>query len=900
MGAETTAAAESVIIEAVLRDGRSVKLRRIRPDDKAMLEAFFYKLTPYTRYLRFHYAKEKISAEELKHFTEVTPPKRYAVVALMGEAADERIIAVGRWDVAEDAKNAELAFAVADNIQLSGIGSILLEELVKAAAGYRIARFTARVLPENTRMIELFENSGFKTVKVMDEGAFVITVDIKDAAGYEERAAYREHVARSAGVNKILAPKRVAVVGASRSPESVGGAVFRNLLKDGFNGVVFPVNPNAPSIAGVLAYPTVLDVPGDIDVGVIVVPAEHVLAAVEQCAMKGATGVVIISAGFSEAGKDGKEREHKLIERCLAYGLRVIGPNCLGAMNNSPDVKFNATFSPVTPPSGGLSIGSQSGALGLALLDHARSINLGIKDFVSIGNRIDISNNDLLEFWEDDPATRVIVLYLESFGNPRKFGRIARRISYKKPIIAIKSGKSAAGAAAAGSHTGALAAPDIAVDALFRQAGVIRVNSIQSMFNAAEILAHQPLPKGPRVGILTNAGGPGVLAADACDGLGLKVQPLSAETQARLREFLPKAAATTNPVDMIATAPAESFKRALSVMLDDPELDSIIVIYIPPMVTKPADIASAIGAVLTERVGEKPVVTCFMMSQEALTSLRKNAVSALRPFIFPEDAVYALALSYEYSRYREMDEGTIIKFSGIDADGASKRVFNGDDKTAQGWLMPEAAMRLIKDYGIGVAETVAASTPDEAAAAADAIGCPVAVKLRSSTITHKTDVRGVITGVKNGPDAKAAFAEIKASLEARGLGRQMEGVIVQKMSNAGTEMIIGVTQDPVFGPVIMLGFGGVQVELVKDVSFSIHPLRDVDPDRMLERLKSLPMLLGYRGRPVCDVAALKETLLRLSALIEDFPEIEQMEINPLIVLSEGQGCVAVDARVKIK
>lgn len=898
MSGETMTTSDGAIIEAILRDGSSVKLRRIRPDDKLMLEAFFYKLSPHTRFLRFHYAKEKITDEELKHLTDVTPPARNAIIALIGEGDAERIIAVGRWDMLDDGKSAELAFAVADNIQLRGIGSILFEELARAAAGYRIARFTARVLPENLRMIELFEGSGFNTSRVIDDGAYVITIDIKDVAESEKRQAHREHVARSAGVNKILSPKRVAVIGASRSPESVGGAVFRNLLKDGFNGVVFPVNPNAPSIGGVLAYKTVLDIPGDIDVGVIVVPAEHVLAAVEQCAMKGANGVVIISAGFSEAGKDGIERERKLIERCLAYGLRVIGPNCLGAMNNAVDVRFNATFSPVTPPSGGLSIGSQSGALGLALLDHARSINLGIKDFVSIGNRIDISNNDLLEFWEDDPYTKVICLYLESFGNPRKFGRIARRISYKKPVIAIKSGKSIAGAAAAGSHTGALAAPDIAVDALFRQAGVIRVNSIQAMFNAAEILAHQPLPRGPRVGILTNAGGPGVLAADACDGLGLKVQPLSDETQGRLREFLPKAAATRNPVDMIATAPPDSFKRALSVMLDDPELDSIIVIYIPPMVTKPADIASAVGEVLSKRVGEKPVVTCFMMSQEALSDLRRNSVHNLRPFIFPEDAVYALALSYEYARYREMEEGVIVSYPEIDAEVSRKRAFN--DKNKSEWMLPETAMRLIKDYGIGSAETAAAATADEAAVMADAMGYPVAIKLRSSSITHKTEVKGVITGVKNGPDVKAAFAEIKTRLDAAGLGDKMEGVIVQKMSGPGEEMIIGVTQDPVFGPVIMLGFGGVHVELIKDVTFAIHPLRDVDPDRMLERLKCLPLLLGYRGRPVCDIAALKDTLLRLSALIEDFPEIEQMEINPLIVLPEGQGCVAVDVRVKVR
>ncbi|MDP2689561.1 MAG: GNAT family N-acetyltransferase, partial [Deltaproteobacteria bacterium] len=535
-------------IEVILRTGQSIRIRPIRPDDKKRLEDFFYRLSPRSRYLRFQYAKERITEDELKYFTEVTPPGRYAYVATAGEAEQERIVAVGRWDMLPDTKSAEIAIIVEDNIQLSGLGTLLLEELASTAQRSGLTQFQAQVLEENTRMIEVFDESGFKLDKSFADGVYHYLIDLKAQEEYARRQAYREHIARSAGVQKLLAPKRVAVIGASRNAESVGGALFRNMLYGGFHGAVFPVNPRADSVAGVYAYADVTDVPGDVDLAVIVVPAEKVLAVVDQCARKNVRGLVIISAGFGESGPEGRERERQLHEKVLSYGMRVIGPNCLGILNNNPRVRLNATFSPVTPPPGNLSIGSQSGALGLALLDHAKGINLGIQSFVSFGNRIDISTNDLLEFWEDDANTDVIVLYQESFGNPRKFGRIARKVSHKKPIIAVKAGRSVVGARAATSHTGALAASDVAVDALFRQAGVIRVTTIEEMFNAAEVLTHQPLPKGPRVGILTNAGGPGVLAADACEGLGLKVTPLSTDTQAKLREFLPRAASVTNPV----------------------------------------------------------------------------------------------------------------------------------------------------------------------------------------------------------------------------------------------------------------------------------------------------------------------------------------------------------------
>lgn len=881
-------------LEVILRSGHSLKVRPIRPDDKKRLEAFFYRLSPRTRYLRFQYAKDHITDEELRYFTEVVPPSRYAYVALTGEGEAERIVAVGRWDRLPDPKRAEVAFAVEDNSQHGGIGTILLEELAKAASSHGIRSFVARVLPENERMAMVLSESGFKTNQRLADGVYEITIDLTAQEEHEKRQAGREHTARSAGVRKVLYPKRVAVIGASRDPESVGGAIFRNLLRDGFAGIVFPVNPRADSIAGVMCYKSVAEIPSEIDVAVIVVPAIKVIEAVDECGRKGVKGLVIISAGFGEAGPDGIARERVLREKALSYGMRVIGPNCLGILNNNPDVRLNATFSPVTPPPGNLSIGTQSGALGLALLDHAKAINLGIAHFVSFGNRMDISTDDLLEFWEDDENTDVIVLYQESFGDPRKFGRIARRVSHKKPIIAVKAGRSAVGAKAASSHTGALAASDVAVDALFRHSGVIRVTTIEEMFNAAEVLTHQPLPKGANVAILTNAGGPGVLAADACESMGLKVPPLSEDTQKRLREFLPESAAVANPVDMIATAPPESFKRSLKIILEDPSIDSVIVIYIPPMVTKPQDVARSVDEALRGYVGGKPVITCFMMSQTTMEGLRKE--TGLRPFTFPENAVQALSIAYSYARYKELPEGSVVKFPSVDGEKARKDA--GVNK--KGWLMPEKALGLLAGYGIPTAAAIAADTPGEAVSAAASIGFPVALKVRSSGIVHKSDIGGIAVGLKDKAEVEAAFGSISSRVEAAGLKGQMEGVIVQPMAKGGTEMIVGMSLDPVFGPLVMMGFGGTQVELIKDVAFSIHPLREFDPERMLAQIKCAPLLRGWRGKPPGDVRALFDALLRFSALIEDFPEIEQIEINPLIVLDEGQGCVAVDARVYVR
>ncbi|GAB4389394.1 MAG: GNAT family N-acetyltransferase [Thermodesulfovibrionales bacterium] len=890
-----------VTMDVILRDGQALHVRPISPGDRKKLEELFYRLSPRTRYLRFGFEKKFISEEELEYYTRQAPPERYACVGIMGEGPAERIVAVARWFQTADPATAEVAFVVEDNIQARGIGTALLEQLAAAAARHRMRFFIANVLPENTTMLEVFDESGFRLAKRLEDGLYHYRIDLKEQAEFSKRQAYREHIARSAGVRRMLFPRSIAVVGASRNPESVGGAVFRNLIQGGYKGTVFPVNPKAASISGVLAYPSVLDVPGNIDVAVIVVPARTVLDVVDECGRKGVWGLVIITAGFGEAGEEGRELERKLKEKVLSYGMRVIGPNCLGVLNADPEINMNATFSPIAPPAGNLSIGTQSGALGLALLDYAHSINLGLARFVSIGNRIDISSNDLLEFWEDDDATDIVLLYLESFGNPRKFSRIARRVSRKKPVIAVKAGKSAVGARAATSHTGALAASDVAVDAMFRQAGVTRVVNIEEMFNVARALAYQPAPKGPRVGILTNAGGPGVLASDACEGWGLVVPELSEETKVRLRAELPAEASVSNPVDMLAAASPEAYGRALSIMLEDPGLDAVIVIYIPPLVTRPEDVSSAIAEALKGYAGEKTVLACFMILGKPAADLSLGGRRFVPMYTFPEDAVQALARAYQHHEHRSREEGVVPAFGDVDADRTRKRVFEGLRVPPGGiWLLPETAMALLADYGIQAVETRTAASAEEAAEKAAALGFPVVMKVNSTTIVHKTDVGGIALGLRTRDEVRQAFSDMTAKLDALGLSSEMQGVVVQPMLRGGQEVIVGMSQDPVFGPLVMVGLGGIHVELVKDIAFSLHPLTDLDPERMLASLKGRPLLEGWRGNPRRDLAALKDVLLRFSALVEDFPEIDQMEINPLLVFPEGGGCSAVDARIFVK
>jgi len=695
----------------------------------------------------------------------------------------------------------------------------------------------------------------------------------------------------------LFRPRSIAVVGASRKRGTVGAEIFHNLLATGFTGAVYPVNPGTSAVQAVKAWARVQDIPDQVDLAVVVVPKDRVLEVVEDCGQAGVKALIVISAGFAETGRAGKDLQERLVQRVRALGMRMVGPNCLGLLNTDPAVQVDATFAPTWPPVGNVSFSSQSGALGLAILDYARELGIGLRHFVSVGNKADVSGNDLLEYWENDPATEVVLLYLESFGNPSRFMQIARRLTRKKPVVVVKSGRTEAGARAASSHTGSLAGMDIAVDALLGQAGVLRTDTIEQLFDLAMLLANQPVPEGPRVAILSNAGGPGIMASDACESHGLRVPALQAASEAALRAFLPEEASVRNPVDMIASAPASSYERSLRIVLDDPGIDAVIVLFVPPVVTEATEVADAIRRAAAG--AGKPVLTCFMGTHgvpPALTSLREGRLPS---YAFPESAAIALSRAVRYGTLRRRPEGRVPALERVSAERARAVVARAAAVPGGRWLDAAEVAELLGAYGIATLGAALATTADEAAAAAARIGFPVAAKLASSTILHKTEVGGVVLDCEDAVAVRGAFAAIHGRLEAVGRAAEMQGVVVQSMAPRGVETFVGVVHDPSFGPLVGFGIGGVQVELWKDVVFRVHPLTDVDAREMLDQIRGRALLDGFRGAPPADRDALADTLLRVSRMVGDLPELADVDLNPLVAREPGQGVVAVDARIRV-
>jgi acetyl coenzyme A synthetase (ADP forming)-like protein len=696
----------------------------------------------------------------------------------------------------------------------------------------------------------------------------------------------------SEGLDFILRPRSVAVIGASRTRGTIGAEVLHNLLANGFTGAVYPVNPHAHAVQGVRAYPTVQAVPDEIDLAVVVVPAGQVPAVVDDCVAKGVRGLVVLTAGFNEVGERGRAVQAAMTAKVRAAGIRMVGPNCLGVLNADPAVALDATFAPTWPPHGNVAFSSQSGAVGLAILDYAKELGIGVHHFVSVGNKADVSGNDLISYWSRDPAVQVILLYLESFGNPRNFLRIAQEVARDKPIIAVKSGRTAAGARAASSHTGALAGSDVAVDALLGQAGVIRTDTMEEMFDTAMLLANQPVPRGNRVALLTNAGGPGIMAADACEGHGLALAELSPATTEALRGFLPPEASVKNPVDMIASARPSSYEAGLRLLLADEHVDAVIALFVPPVGTEAAEVAAAIRA--AGAGASKPVLTCFMGMHgvpAALSSLREGRFPS---YAFPESAGIALSRAVRYGRWRDRGVGTVPPLA-VDAARARAAIATA----GSGWLPPEAVREVLAAYGIETPRGATASGVDEAVVAARAIGYPVAVKLASATIAHKTDVGGVVLDVRDDDGVRRAVDAIRRGLAERGRAAEMAGVTIQPMVPRGVETFVGMTRTPDFGALIAFGAGGIAVELWKDVAFRLHPITDLDARDMLDQIRARPLLDGFRGAPPADREALVEVLLRIDRLSEDLPAITELDLNPLIARPPGHGAIAIDARIRL-
>lgn len=857
--------------DVVLRSGRTLRLRPIKPDDGMALRQFYGALSQQTMHLRFFDLRTPDAAVAATPF-DIDYRRDFAVI---GEVNGEIAAVAHYFGLNDPPKVAEVAFTIRDDHQGLGIGTRMLEMLADVARSNGITRFEADTLADNVQMLDVFLRSGFEVISQSEEGVVRVTFPIEPTPEFAAAAADRSQKAAYASMRPIFEPRSIAVIGASRRPEQLGHGIVRNLVKADYKGRLYVVHPAVPEIAGVRTFPSLEAIPGEVDLAIIAVPAREVEHVIDEAIAKKIPASVVISAGFGETGSEGRAMEHRLLDKIRAAGMRMVGPNCMGVINTDPNVSMQATFANEFPPAGSIGMSSQSGALGLAILDYARSLNIGFSTFMSVGNKTDVSGNDLIQYWAEDPKTEVILLYLESFGNPRKFADITRRVGKKKPIVVVKAGRSASGARAASSHTGALATNDATVTAMLRQAGVIRTDTLEELFDIAALFANQPLPHGRRVAIVTNAGGPGILAADACEAKGLQLAHLSDETASRLRGFLPPAASVANPVDMIASATPVQYAQTLEAVLADPAVDAVIAIYIPVLPTDAPEVAAAIRECATGAKG-KTIVATFM-SVRGLP----EPLAPVPSFPFPERAANALARAANYAEWRRRPTGSIRKFDDMDVAAIRSSVAGGVDR----WLDAAAVHRLMSAARIDIVETEIATTADEAVAAAQRIGYPVVLKAEG--VLHKSDIGAVKLSLNDEEAVRTAYAELHAS-----------SVVVQKMIKGGVELMVGATADPSFGHLIAYGAGGTLVELIADASLRIHPLTGADVADMLAEVRATKLLHGYRGLPAAKIDAVKETIARLSALVQIAPEIRELDINPLTALPDR--AVALDVRVRVK
>ena len=875
--------------DVVLRDGTTVHVRPVRSDDGPAIRAFLEAVSPESIGFRF-FGTPNINWTT-RWAVDVDYSDRFGLVVETGAPA--AIIAHAVY-IRIDASRAEVAFLVSDAWQGHGIATILLAHLAEVAQQHGITMFVAEVLPFNHRMVEVFRESGFPAEVRSRPDVLDVELPTSLSPSAIERFEERERIAAVAAVRSVLEPRSVAVIGASRRAGTIGAAIMQNLIAGEFTGAVYPVNPNAEQIQSLPAYRSIADVPGPVELAVVAVPAEQVAAVSRECAAAGVRALLVISAGFAETGPEGAARQRDLVQVCREAGMRLVGPNCLGVLNTAPGVRLNATFAPPAAVPGNVGFMSQSGGLGIAIIEAASRLGVGLSSFVSVGNKTDLSGNDFLQYWEEDPGTELALLYLESFGNPRRFSRIARRIATRKPILAVKSGRSVAGARATSSHTGALlSASDVTVDALFEQAGVIRTDTMHELFDVAALMSAQPVPRGDRVAIVTNGGGPGILCADALQAHGVEVAELAADVRARLAEFLPPAAALGNPVDLIASASAEDYTRTLQTLIDADACDAIIAIFVPPLVTQASDVATSIRHV-SELNPDVTIAGVMMLSEEAPAELRSER-RRVPCYQFPEDAAHAMALAIRHGRWRTRAPGRVPEFPGARRVEAAA-IISRELASGAGWLSPARVAELFDCYGLPLIQTHVVSNATQAVNAAARLGTAVALKASAAGLLHKTDAGGVRLGLHGAKAVRSAAAAIQDAV-ARA-GHTLDGLIVQPMAPEGVELIVGVVNDHSFGPVLACGAGGTTAELVKDVAVRITPVTDVDAHEMVRSMRTFPLLDGYRGAQPCNVAAVEDVLLRVSAMVEAHPEIVELDCNPLIVTAEG--AVIVDSRVRLE
>ena len=866
----------SFTTDVLLKDGESLRIRSVRPEDREALARDF---------------PPGLAGHDFD--------LDLGFVATRG-SEDEEIVGFGRFhrlEAAPDAvPRAEFALSVADAWRQRGVGTALLEQMTSAASRLGIERFEADVLPGAPAMMDLLGHIGFDVGSETRGGVIRPWFPVRLTEASRRAMDARASRAAARSIRALFEPRSVALLGASRKDLTISGTLLRN-LRASFKGAIYPVNPAGGEIQGLPAYPSVAAIGRPIDVGLIAVPAAGVFQAVRECAEAGTNAVVVISAGFGEMGAEGHAEQERIRDFVRRSGMRMVGPNCMGILNSDPEVGLNATFAPTAAPPGNVGMLSQSGSLGVAILEHACDLHIGISSFVSVGNKADVSGNDLLAFWKDDPRTDVIALYLESFGNPRRFARLAPEVARRKPIVAVKAGRSAAGTRAASSHSASLACLDVGVDALFEQAGVIRTATLEEMFDVVALLSTQPPPSGPRVGVVTHAGGPGILLADACEAQGLVLPELEAATLEQLKTFLPPSAGFKNPIDMIASATPEQYERTIEIVGRDQNVDSVIVVFVPPLVTTAEEIAAAVARSASTVPAHKTVLTVFLASKGAPPMLPSGGRGRLPAYGFPENAARALSAALRYQRWRERPPGERVRLTDEQRARARKIVQNSlDARSERHWLETEEVRALLEVVGIAMADTRVAR-PEDAATAARAMGFPLVAKAVAPGLVHKSDVGGVALNLRSEGEVSAAVASMRDRIGKAGFA--LEKVILQKQVEGGLEALVGVVVDPTFGPLLVCGIGGVQVELLRDVSFHLSPVSDLDAADMIDRLRLRPLFDGYRGSPPADRAALITLLQRLSALVEETPELRELDLNPVRVMPPGQGAIVVDARILV-
>ena len=851
--------------DVVLTDGATAHLRPIRPDDADGLRRLHSRLSPETIYFRFFAPLPKLPDKDVARFTEVDHIDRIALVAEVGD----EIVGVVRYDRVTPT-DAEVAFSIEDAHQGRGLGSVFLEHVAAAARERGVQRFIATVLPSNRRMLGVFRDAGYVVKAEFEDGVVELSFDLAPTETSIAVMVAREHRAEARSIERLLRPGSVAVVGASRERRTIGQTVLRHLLDAGFTGPVYAVNRSADAVVGGPAYASVSEVPGPVDLAVVAVPVDEILPVVADCAAKGVLGLVVMSSGFAEQGEDGALRQLRLVRAARANGMRVVGPSSFGLLNTDPAVRLNASLSPQVPDRGRIGFFSQSGALGIALLANVVDRGLGLSTFVSAGTRADVSGNDLLQYWEDDPATDVVLLYLESLGNPRKFGRLARRVGRVKPVVVVRSGRSLRGGPAGVRRSRPSTLPLAAVDAMFQQAGVVRAETIHQMFDVAALFAHQPLPAGRRVAVVGNSDSLGVLAADACLEAGLAV--------------------VGDPVDLGTEATAAEYARALGQVFADPDVDSVVAVFIPPLETADEDVARVLAA--QAHGSPKTVVSTFLGMRGVPAQLAApGGAGSVPSYPTPEDAVRALALAVSYAEWRASPAGTPVRPDGVDLRRAHALVGSVLQEAPDGRdLRDDETAELLACVGVAVEPVRAVSAVDEAVAAAAELGYPVVLKSRAPHLQHRAELGGVRLDLADEEDLRTAWASLAATV---GPG----DLVVQRMVPPGVACVAGSTEDPLFGPVVWFGVGGVASELFDDTAYRAAPLTDVDAAEMVRTVRAAPLLLGHRGSAPVDLAALEDLLVRVSTLADALPEVAELELQPVLAAAAGRTVLVASARL---